>query len=317
MPDLVNIQSTAPSAGPGARPDFTSGDYSLRDTIELTAADLYVRALKGLPEDVKVALRSARDSEVEPTPRRIMETICRNVDLAGERSMLVCQDTGLVVYLVNVGEEFPLKGLRLEEALKKGAERATAEHPLRSSSTHPLTRQQTPTNSGERLPVTHYHIVPGADTLEITCIPKGSGSENMSYLKMLTPAAGVEGVKRFIVECITESGANPCPPIIVGIGLGGTADLCMQLAKEAIARPCGQPHPDPLIAGFERDMLESINALGIGPQGLGGKTTALSVAAEFAHTHITMNPVAVNIQCWAARRATARIHPDRRVEDIV
>lgn len=245
-----------------------------------------------------------------------METICRNVEVADEKDMLVCQDTGLVVFLVNLGADFPLAGLDPEGALRRGVERATVEHPLRSSSTHPLTRQQTPTNSGVRVPIVHYRITPGDDTMEIVCIPKGSGSENMSFLKMLVPAAGIEGVKRFVIDCVVEAGANPCPPTVVGVGLGGTADLCMQLAKEAIARPCGSRNPDPLIAEFEEEMLARINSLGIGPQGLGGRTTALAVNAEYAHTHITLNPVAVNIQCWAARRAGARIHPDGRIEEL-
>lgn len=285
-------------------------------TIEQAARDLYIRALKDLPRDVKIALQKARDSETEPVPRQIMETICRNVEVADERDMLVCQDTGLVVFLVNVGTDFPLAGLDTSGALRRGVERATLEHPLRSSTLHPLTRKQTATNSGTRIPVVHYQLIPDCDTIEITCIPKGSGSENMSFLKMLVPAAGIEGIKRFVIDSIVQAGANPCPPIIVGIGLGGTADLCMQLAKEAIARPCGSRNPDPLIAEFEEEMLELINSLGIGPQGLGGRTTALAVHAEYAHTHITMNPVAVNIQCWAARRASARIHPDGRIEEI-
>lgn len=289
---------------------------ALEAAIEQTACNLYIRALEDLPQDVKIALRRACDAETEPTPRKIMETICRNVEVADERSMLVCQDTGLVVFLVNLGTEFPLAGLDPTGALRSGVERATRERPLRSSSTHPLTRKQTPTNSGHRVPITHYQLVPGSDTMEITCIPKGSGSENMSFLKMLVPAAGVEGVKRFIIDCVVEAGANPCPPTIVGVGIGGTADLCMQLAKEAIARPCGSRNPDPLIADFEDEMLECINSLGIGPQGLGGRSTALAVHAEYAHTHITMNPVAVNIQCWAARRASARIHSDGRVEEL-
>ncbi len=230
--------------------------------------------------------------------------------------MLVCQDTGLVVFLVDVGTEFPLSGLDPAGALRRGVERATLEHPLRSSSTHPLTRKQTPTNSGMGVPVIHYRLVRDSDIMGITCVPKGSGSENMSFLKMLVPAAGIEGVKRFIIDCVAEAGANPCPPIIVGIGLGGTADRCMQLAKEAIARPCGSRNSDPLIEEFEQEMLEQINSLGIGPQGLGGRTTALAVHAEYAHTHITLNPVAVNIQCWAARRASARIYPDGRIEEL-
>ncbi len=153
-----------------------------------------------------------------------------------------------------------------------------------------------------------------ADYLEFELVPKGSGSENMSFVKMLTPADGLNGVKRFILDCVVEAGANPCPPTIVGVGIGGSFDKCAELAKRAIKRPVGDPHPEPEIAQLERDMLDAINMTGIGPQGLGGKTTSLAVHVEYAWTHITMNPVAVNIQCWRGERARARVHANGEVE---
>jgi len=207
-----------------------------------------------------------------------------------------------------------VEGAGLEPAIRRGVERATREHPLRSSVCHALTRKNPQTNTGEGIPVVDLGFLLEGDHLEIRMMPKGSGSENMSFLKMLTPAAGLNGVKRFILACVVEAGGNPCPPTVVGVGLGGTADLCMRLAKEATFRPIGTPHPDPEVAALERELLAAINQTGIGPMGLGGDTTALAVQVEIAHTHITQNPVAVNIQCWRGERASARILADGRVE---
>jgi tartrate/fumarate subfamily iron-sulfur-dependent hydro-lyase alpha chain len=201
-------------------------------------------------------------------------------------------------------------------------ELATLEHELRPNAVHPLTRANTMTNTGRHLPVMHYEFVSddprgsapvdGAlprDALKIHCLPKGSGCENMSFLKMLIPEDGVAGIKRFILECIVEAGAKPCPPTIVGVGLGGTADLCATLAKKAVLRPLGTQSDDPIVAALERELLAAANELGLGPMGLGGRTTVLGVNIEHAHTHITQNPVAVNLQCWAARRASAVVTP--------
>jgi fumarate hydratase subunit alpha/L(+)-tartrate dehydratase alpha subunit len=289
---------------------------ALDAAIETACRDLYIRALMQFPPDVTAALERAAEQETSPIAANIMRTICENVRVAHERSLLHCQDTGIPVFFVKIGTEFPLAGLDVTDAIRRGTERATCEHPLRSSSTHTLTRRPTPTNTGERLPVIHYDLLPGADYLQILMIPKGSGSENMSFLKMLVPAAGIQGVKRFILECVVEAGANPCPPTIVGVGLGGSADLCMLLAKEAIARPVGSRNPDPMVAEMEEELLEAINATGIGPQGLGGRTTALAVHIEIAHTHITLNPVAVNLQCHSARRAASRLYADGRIEEL-
>ncbi|MCL6563197.1 MAG: fumarate hydratase [Firmicutes bacterium] len=280
------------------------------EAVTEAVAHLYVKALKDLPPDVRAALEAARSRESSGVGRTILQTIERNIAIADEQSLLICQDTGTPVYFVEVGEESGCNPIRLERAIREGTERATREHPLRSSVVSPISRQNRQTNTGYRVPVIHWEFVAGSPNVEILVIPKGSGSENMSYFRMLLPADGVAGVKRFVVESVVGSGGNPCPPVIVGVGLGGSADLCMLLAKKAIARPCGSINPDPEVAGLEQELLEAINQSGLGPMGLGGATTALAVHVEHAATHISQNPVAVNIQCWAARRGRLTIGPE-------
>jgi tartrate/fumarate subfamily iron-sulfur-dependent hydro-lyase alpha chain len=285
--------------------------------IAETAKTLYVRALKVLPPDVKGALARAHARETHPRARDILGTMLKNLDVAEARSMLVCQDTGTPVFRVGVGRHFPLAalgGLAIEQALVEGVRRATVEHPLRSSICHPLTRENPQTNTGWRIPVIDWAFRADGDDLWLRMMPKGSGAENMSFLRMLPPAAGLAGVKRFVVDCVVEAAGKPCPPTVVGIGVGGTADLCMKLAKEAIWRPIGESNADPDLAKLEAELLEAINLTGFGPMGLGGDTTALAVMVEAAYTHITQNPVAVTLQCWRGERASARVFPDGRVE---
>ena len=287
------------------------GLYAL---IAEVSSNLYKRSLTDLPPDVREAIKAALDNEVDENPRIMLKLIHRAVATSDKSGIIVCQDTGIPVYFVGIGTEFPVDGARLLAALKAGIEDATKRYNLRSSIVHPLTRVNRQTSTGEGVPVTHLDFLEGADYLDLQLLPKGSGSENMSFLKMLTPADGLAGIKRFVLECVVEAGGNPCPPTIVGVGLGGTADACSALAKRAIRRPVGQPHPEPEIAALERDLLEAINLTGVGPQGLGGRTTALAVHIEYAWTHITMNPVAVNLQCWRGERARARVYADGRVE---
>jgi tartrate/fumarate subfamily iron-sulfur-dependent hydro-lyase alpha chain len=219
------------------------------------------------------------------------------------------------VYKVLVGNQINLDIPELKNRVRVGCERATKEYPLRSNSVHPLTRKNTQTNTGQGLPIIKLDFVPGSDAIEIHMAPKGSGSENMSFLKMLNPSEGRTGVKKFVLQCIFDSGARPCPPMIVGVGLGGTSDVAMQLAKEASTfRRIGSVSPDADVAQLEKELLEKINQTGIGPQGLGGSTTAMAVNIEWAHTHISQNPVAVNIQCWRGERASARISGDGKVQ---
>jgi len=282
--------------------------------VEDAAAHLYVWALKDIPQDLRDALRDAMGRETHKVGKRILETINTNVSVADEQGNLVCQDTGIAVFYARVGERFPLHPAQIEIALREGTRRATLEHPLRSNTVHTLTRKATGDNTGHRIPHIHWEFVPDWDGLDVKCVPKGSGSENMSFLKMLVPADGVKAIKRFVLDSIVGAGGKPCPPGIVGVGVGGSADLAMHLAKEAIARPVGTQNDDPDVAALETDLFTLLNDTGVGPMGLGGDTTVLAVHVEQAHTHITLNPVAVNYQCWAARRASAHVSAAGDVE---
>jgi tartrate/fumarate subfamily iron-sulfur-dependent hydro-lyase alpha chain len=286
----------------------------LARVVEDAAAHLYVWALKDIPQDLRDAIAAAVGRETSIPGRRVLETIVRNVEVAEERQNLVCQDTGIAVYSCRVGEHFPLHPARIYDALKTGTERATLEHPLRSNAVHTITRENTGPNTGYRLPIVHWEFIADWDGLDVKCVPKGSGSENMSFLKMCVPADGVKGIKQFVLESIVGAGGKPCPPGIVGVGIGGSADYAMYLAKEAIARPVGTTNGDPVVAELEAELLDLLNQTGIGPMGLGGDVTALAVHVEHADTHMTLNPVAVNYQCWAARRASAHISPDGDVD---
>ena len=297
------------SEDPGAT---TAGGFY--GAVEDAAKALYIRALKDVPPDVRAALARAYERERSTVARQLLGIILRNIEIADERRTLVCQDTGTPIYYLGMGTGLRVDGARVTEALRRGTERATREHPLRSSVCHPITRENPQTNTGFRIPAIHWEFVPDAHWLEILCIPKGSGSESMSFLRMLPPADGVAGIRRFVLESVVEAGASPCPPCIVGVGVGGSADQCVALAKRASIRPIGTRNPDPHLAALEEELFANVNHLGIGAQGLGGDTTALAVHIEHAYTHITHNPVAVNMQCWRGLRASARVHADGRTE---
>jgi len=284
------------------------------DRIRDTAKDLYIRALKILPGDVKDALRKAHDAESHPGAKKILATMLQNVAVAEAKDLLVCQDTGIPIYKVRIGSQIQVDGTKIESAIRDGCKNATLEYPLRSSICDPITRKMTIDSTGTRVPVIDFSFLPDADYLEMRMMPKGSGSENMTWLKMLLPADGLKGIKKFFLECILDAGGQGCPPTIVGVGIGGTSELCLKLAKEAIFRAVGTSNPDPAIAVLEKELLEAINMSGIGPMGLGGDTTALAVHVETAHTHMTLNPVAVNSQCWRGERSSAKIFRDGTVE---
>jgi tartrate/fumarate subfamily iron-sulfur-dependent hydro-lyase alpha chain len=254
------------------------------DSIEEAAKELYIRALKDIPRDVRLALRSglgAEEREGNETARKVLLTILENIRVADEQDTLVCQDTGLPVFSVRIGTSLQLDGAQVKERLRIGCERATREHPLRSNTVHPLTRKPTHSNTGVGIPAIKFDFAPGESVIEIRMAPKGSGSENMSFLGMLNPADGVKGIRKFVIECVFESGARPCPPVIVGVGLGGTSDVAMSLAKQASCfREIGSENPDPDVAALEASLLTLVNRTGLGPQGLGGATTALAVHVE-------------------------------------
>jgi fumarate hydratase subunit alpha/L(+)-tartrate dehydratase alpha subunit len=279
------------------------------EQVEQAAQELYVRALKILPDDIKEGFGRLQDVETSERARTILGTMVTNIRVAEESKNLLCQDTGIPIYNVYVGREVCMDGWRLKEAIRTGCERATREHPLRSSVVHPISRKNNQTSTGIGVPVVHVEFVEDKDTFEIEMIPKGSGSENNSFLRMAIPAEGIAAVKRFVIDCVINAGGKTCPPTIVGVGVGGTSDLCVHLAKKAATRPLGSSCDDPLGADLERELSAAVNQLGVGPQGLGGDATAFAVHVEIAATHITMNPVAVNMQCHSARRARASLSP--------
>lgn len=251
-----------------------------------------------LGEDVLQAFAAACEREISLTGKEILRQLIENAEIARREQVPMCQDTGFAVVFVELGQEVMISGGYLYDAITEGVRRGYQEGYLRKSIVaHPWQRVNTGDNTP---PVIHTRIVPG-DRLKIIVAPKGGGSENMSALKMLKPADGLEGVKKFVIETVKAAGPNPCPPIVVGVGVGGTFEKAALLAKEALLRPLNQPHPDPDVAAVERDLLAEINSLGIGPQGLGGLITALAVHMEIFPCHIASLPVAVNINCHAAR----------------
>lgn len=271
--------------------------------IEETLYSLCRSACCEIGEDVLCLLKRGLARERSPFGREILRQILENDRLACERQMPVCQDTGMAVVFIDIGQDVHLCGGDLNEAVNAGVRRAYQDGCFRNSVLTPLTR----VNTGDNTPaVLHVRIIPG-DQVHVTVAPKGFGSENMSRLGMLTPSQGVEGVMDFVVETVRLAGANPCPPVVVGVGIGGTAESCMLLAKRQLTREVGMPAKDPQLAEIEHTLLKRINRLGIGPQGLGGDVTALAVHVAQAHTHIAGLPVAVNMQCHAARHKKATL----------
>ncbi len=266
-----------------------------------TVKRLCIQANVILPEDVKNCIIKRKSEENWAPAREILDRIEENFELAAAENVPICQDTGVACVFLEIGQEVHIAGGDITQAVNEGVRQGYAEGYLRKSVVRdPLDRE----NTGDNTPaMIYYDIVPG-NKIKITVAPKGFGSENMSQIKMLRPSDGIEGVKAFVLKAVEEAGPNPCPPIIVGVGIGGTFDKAALLAKKALLRETGTPSADPLYAKLEEELLEKINALGIGPQGFGGKTTALAVAVEHYPTHIAGLPVAVNINCHVARHKT-------------
>jgi tartrate/fumarate subfamily iron-sulfur-dependent hydro-lyase alpha chain len=277
------------------------------ERIEDAAKELYIRALKDLPPDIKHGFDALAARETGATAKAVLGTMIENIAVAERTGNLLCQDTGVPIYNVLIGRDVEVDGVALKAALRHGCERATREAPLRSSIVHPLTRVNEHTSCGIGIPVIHIDFTDAFAGLRIEMIPKGSGSENNSWLRMAIPAEGIDAIKTFVVDCVLVAGGKTCPPTIVGVGVGGTADLCVHLAKVAATRALGSRCADSDGARLESQLSEAVNLLGVGPQGLGGDATAFAVHVEVAATHITMNPVAVNMQCHSARRASAML----------
>jgi fumarate hydratase subunit alpha len=265
-------------------------------------------AVISLPKDVEDALRRATEEETSDLAQGQLRTILRNLEEARRLRLPLCQDTGVPMFFVT-GRVVP----GLQDAIRRGVARATVEVPLRPNAVHPLTRENPGTNVGVGVPRIVFR--PNDDEfVDITVLPKGAGAENMSALAMLTPAQGLNGVKGFVLDTVVRAGGRPCPPTIVGVGIGGMADQAAELAKEALLRPLDVRNDDPMLDGLELGLAEALNRTGVGPMGLGGRTTVLGVRCKLAYCHTASLPVAVNLQCWAARRATVRVHLDGRME---
>ncbi len=269
--------------------------------IRSRVADLCVQACTVLPSDVVAALAAAREREESPLGRDVLSRLLENASLAAEQAVPMCQDTGLAVVFVEIGERVHVAGGGLAAAIEEGVREGYERGYLRKSVViSPLDRRNTGDNTP---PIVHTEIVPG-DSLKITVAAKGAGSENMSRLRMMAPAEGMDGVKRLVVESVDDAGASACPPLVIGVGLGGNFEQCALIAKKALLRPLGTRHANTLEANLEAELLELVNATGIGPMGVGGRITALAVNVETRPCHIASLPVAVNLQCHAARRAT-------------
>jgi len=268
-----------------------------------TIADLFEQSCHYLPPDVIAALRQARDAEQSPVCRDVLDRILENAGIAGPEQVPLCQDTGAAVVMLELGQEVHVAGGDLSAAVDEGVRQGYDKSYLRKSivSGPCFARVNTKDNTPAMV---HTDIVPG-DRLKISVLPKGGGSENCSRLTVLTPSRGRQGVIDFVVDLVDQAGGNPCPPVILGVGIGGTTDKTMFIAKKALLRRVGEPNPDPEAAGLEREILQRVNDLGIGAMGYGGTVTALAVHVETFPCHIASMPVAVNVQCWCARRGEA------------
>ena len=280
--------------------------------IEETAFNLLKLASIVLPRDVKEALRRAYETETSEMGKAQLEAILENLRVAEERQLPICQDTGVVSFYVRLGADFPVrKGIH--EALVRATKRATREVPLRPNAVDPIEERNTGDNTGRYIPFVHWEVFDG-DYMELIAFPKGAGSENMCKLAMLSPAHRLKGLKKLVIDTVLEAGGKPCPPVILGVAFGGGLDIVAELAKRALLRPLDQPNPIPELAKLEEELLKAINETGIGPMGLGGRWTALRVHVDYACRHPGAYPVAIAFQCWAARRAAARINADGSVE---
>lgn len=278
--------------------------------VQNAVVELLRRTVVRLPKDVETAILKAYASETDEVPKMQLKAIVDNIELAKKTNTPMCQDTGVTIFYVNLPRKCTVD---VEKGIIDGVRRATKEVPLRPNAVHPITRKNPGDNVGDKMPYINWKVW-DKDHIEITVMTKGAGSENMSQLAMLTPSAGLKGIKEFALSTVLRAGSNPCPPTIIGLGIGGSADISMKLAKEALLRPIDVRNKDPEVAKLETELLEAMNMLGIGPMGLGGKTTMLGLNIEYAYCHTASLPVAINVQCWAGRSGTVRIHDDGKLE---
>ncbi len=280
--------------------------------LETVAFNLIKQAVIYLPKDVKAAIRRAQAEETSETARIQLNTMLANIGLAERTQSPICQDTGTLAFYIKAGED--VQGLgKVEEVLVNATRKATFDLPLRPNAVNPFTGKNSGDNTGRLIPQVHWEIERG-DCLEMTVMPKGGGSENVCALGMLNPGDGLRGLKRFVIDAVIKAGPQPCPPTVLGVGLGGGSDASLALAKKALFKPLDEVNAEPEVAQLEREIFEAANMTGIGPMGLGGKTTVLAVHVDYAFRHPASFPVAVAFNCWAARRASARIDADGEVE---
>ncbi len=282
--------------------------------VEKALVEAMRKAVTSVTDETEDALRGAREIEDEEGPKVQLDAILENIDVGKGEKRPICQDTGTQTFFIEIGEDFPHMGV-LRKAVKNAVKDATESIPLRPNAIDPLTDVNSGDNTGRFIPALHWDVVEG-DEAVIHVIPKGGGSENMSELVMMTPGKGMKGVKEIVLDRIAEMAGKPCPPTVVGVGIGGGADLALELAKKALLRPVGERHPEEKVAELEEELKYKANELGVGPMGVGGKTTVLDVKVEYAHRHPASFPVAVLPQCWANRQAKVRVDPEGKVEVI-
>jgi fumarate hydratase subunit alpha len=280
--------------------------------VESTGFNIIKQAVIYIPDDVKKALKKALAEETSETGKTQLKAMLDNIDLAEKYKAPVCQDTGTLIFYVKAGAQ--ARGLdKVEDALIQATRRATKEVPLRPNAVNPFTQKNSGDNTGRCIPYVNWEIVSG-DAIEITVMTKGGGSENVCLGGMIVPGEGINGLKKFVVDAVIKAGSQPCPPNILGVAIGGGADISMKLAKKALLKPLDKPNEDPELAKLEKDIFEAVNMTGIGPMGLGGKTTILGVHIDYAYRHPASFPAAVAFNCWAARHSTAKVNPDGSVE---
>lgn len=280
-----------------------------QEMVEEEVCRLFKEAVIKLPDDVKKALKNAYDTEDDETALLNLKAILDNIKAAEDMDIPLCQDTGLPIIFVKYGKvEVENHNEGIVNGILDGVKKATMEIPLRPNVVDPLTRRNTGDNIGRFIPQIDIELV-NTDSLEITVFPKGFGSENNNALKMALPGEGETGIKDFVLDTVLSASGKPCPPIVVGVGIGGSSDMALKLAKKALLRQVGVNHSEKRVSNLEMDILEMVNSTGIGPMGMGGKTTALDVKIEYADTHTAGLPIGVCIQCWAARRATGVLKP--------
>lgn len=287
-----------------------------RDELRARFKDALVKQLKVaetiLPADVIKALENARDGEENPMATTILEAILKNINLARETGKPICQDTGTIIYYVEVGRDFPLLN-ELDDIIREAVREATKKIPLRPNTVNPWTHENPGDNTGRYVPWINLDLVDG-DEILVHVLPKGGGSEYTCKLWSISPGLGIKGIKETIIKTVYEAGGKPCPPIILGVGVGGGSDISMKIAKKAILKPIGERNEDPKIAEIEKELIEKANRLGIGPMGVGGSTTVLDIHIDWAHRHPATLHVGVVTQCWAARKATIKMNSKGEVE---